>query len=266
MIKPTGEEINATRKAPSIALGDLLPSFPQGEVRPGSTWETQMTMIAELAERSPLNVRNAPMTFTAIETLTTPANFTRACAKLESRFQLPPEQAKEQALKLAVKLSASGAGGAEGAASGGSSSSGPPGAGAMAGAMGGTAALPPEVKNARVRVSRVLWFDTVGRQVLRSEDVVDTFFEMEQAAAMGGMGGSMMGGMGSMGGSGGMMGGAAAAPAEPTKVTYNQRITTWLDDTVPPPSDQFTGGAGTAHSRDSVPDVTIDRINTPDGP
>jgi hypothetical protein len=281
MIKPTGEEINATRKAPSIALGDLLPSFPQGDVRPGSTWETQMTMISELAERTPLNIRNAPMTFTSLETVTTPGGFPRECAKLESRFQLPASQAKEEAEKLAAKIGSNGGGasGGEGGSSGASSA----GSGSS-GAAGGAGAA-PEVKNARVRVSRVLWFDIKGHQVLRSEDVVDTNFEMESATAgagatggsagggypggavgrpsMGGYPGS--GGSSAMGGLAGAMGGATA-PAEPTKVAYNQKITTWLDDTVPPPTDQFNGGAGTAHSRDSVPDLSIDRINKPEAP
>lgn len=300
MIKPTGEEINATRKAPSIALGDLLPSFPQGDVRPGSTWETQMTMISELAERSPLNIRNAPMTFTAFENVVTPGGFTRQCAKLESRFQLPAEQAKGEATKLAAKLGSGGAGGSEGGSSSPGSSSGYGGGrgSSSSGSGAGGGAEPPEVKNARVRVSRVLWFDIQGRQVLRSEDVVDTTFEMEGTAGgaagsgsgsspggypggrggypgAGGRGGYPGAGGGYPGAGGGYpgagggypgAGGAAAAPAEPTKVAYNQRITTWLDDSVPPPTEQFNGGAGTAHSRDSVPDLTIDRVNTPDAP
>ncbi len=277
MIKPTGEEINATRKAPSIALGDLLPSFPATDVRPGSTWETQMTMISELAERSPLNIRNAPMTFTAFETVTTPAGFPRQCAKLESRFQLPSAQAKEEATKLATKLGTSGGGGGEGSGGGaGGPSLKSPGSAGSAGGAAGAAAEPPEVKNARVRVSRVLWFDIKGHQVLRSEDVVDTNFETETlgGGVAGGAGGSPGSGSGGAGGPRGYPGGggyggaagAAAAPAEPTKVAYNQRITTWLDDTVPPPTDQFNGGAGTAHSRDSIPDISIDRVNTPDAP
>jgi hypothetical protein len=255
MIQPTGSEINATRKAPTIALGDLLPTFPQGEVRPGSTWETTMTMIGELAERSPINIRNAPMTFTAFEVMATPAGMQRRAAKLETRFQLPQPQALELAKKLESKRGSSqggggGEGSSEGGSLGGSSRGGYPSG--LGGAGGGMAE--PEIKNARSRVSRVLWFDIAKRQVLRSEDVVDTYYEVENAqAGVGGAGGS---GSGYPGGAGGQ----SQAPAEPTKVSYNQRITTWLDDTVPPPTDQFTAGAGTAHSRDRVQDPDIARV------
>jgi hypothetical protein len=253
MIQPTGLEINATRKSPSIALGDLLPTFPQGEVRPGSTWETTMTFVADLSTRGPLTVRNAPMTFTSFEDVPTPGGRTVACAKLETRFRLPDEQAMELAKKLAAKTG--GAGGAPGGSSG-------PGGGMMAGPGGGeTEEAEIEISLARTSVSRVLWFDINKRQVLRSEDIVDTYFEQEAAAAgeMGGMGGPPPG----MGGPPGASG-APAAPAEPTKVSYNLRVTTWLDDTIPPPTDKFNGGLGTAHSRDSVQDATIDRVRRPD--
>jgi hypothetical protein len=48
--------------------------------------------------------------------------------------------------------------------------------------------------------------------------------------------------------------------AEPTKVNYNLRVVKYLDDTIPPPTDQFTAGAGTAHARDSVQDPSISRV------
>ena len=110
MIQPSGVEINATRKQPTIALGDLLPTFPLGEVRPGSTWETSMTMIGELAERTPINIRNAPITFTSREDLVTPGGVTINCAKLESRFSLPTDQATTTAKTLAARVGTSGGG------------------------------------------------------------------------------------------------------------------------------------------------------------
>lgn len=253
MIMPTGEEINATRKAPTIALGDLLPTFPQGEVRPGSTWDTRMTFVAELSERSPLNVASQ-ITFTAFETLATPAGKQIRCAKLESRFRLPEQQAIEVAKKLAAK-----SGGAGGAGSGGEGGSGAPG---LAGGDGGAAAAEVEVKAARTNMNRVLWFDIANRQVIRSEDIIDTYFEQEGGAAGGAEGGP--GAPPSFGGSGGFGGeGAGAAPAEPTKVSYNLRVTTWLDDTIPPPTDKHNGGIGTAHSRDSVQDPPVSRVLRP---
>lgn len=60
-IEPTGKEINATRKAPTIALANLLPTFPDTEVRPGSTWETRMTFLGDLSSREPVNV-SVPIT------------------------------------------------------------------------------------------------------------------------------------------------------------------------------------------------------------
>ena len=157
----------------------------------------------------------------------------------------------------------------EGGSSGGSGSSGSGVRGGSGGGEGGEAEV--EVKNARARVSRVLWFDVENNQVLRSEDIVDVYFEQEGTGGGGESGGSSGGARGGSsgggspygggrGGSGGGEAGGAAAPAEPTKVNYNQRITTWLDDRVPPPTDQFNGGIGTAHSKDSVNDPTLARV------
>jgi hypothetical protein len=247
MIQPTGEEINATRKAPTIALGDLLPTFPQGDVRPGSTWDTTMTFVADLSTRGPLTVRNAPMTFTAFETIPTPTGRQIRCAKLETRFRLPEAQAIEVAKKLAAK-----AGTGAGGAAGGAGEAGAAGPMAAGGTQSEAAEI--EIAVARTSVARVLWFDIENRQVLRSEDIVDTYFEQEQGAAEGGAAPAAP----PPG-----VGGEAAAPAEPTKVSYNLRVTTWLDDTIPPPTDRFNTGSGTAHSRDSVQDPPVSRVTRP---
>ena len=241
MIEPNGTEINATRKATTIAIADLLPTFPDSEVRPGSTWETNMTILGDLSSRKGVNV-TAPITFTAYDTILTPGGESRRCAKLESRFRLPENLAKKIAANLGNKVGTTGAGGGEGAALGG-------GGGAIGGAEGGAAEaalLPEDIEVARTDIARVLWFDMDRRQVLRSEDIIKSYFEIPPAEAAGGaMGGAPGGAM--MGGDAG-----AGAPAEPQKINYNLNVTTWFDDRTPSPNLFYTGGLGTAHSRDSV--------------
>jgi hypothetical protein len=272
MIMPTGQEINVARKSPTIPLGDLSPLFPEPAVQPGSRWETEMTLVAELSKREAINVRG-PMLFTNFENLQTQAGIERRCARLESEFDLPENVAMRIAKSLQAAGGSGGMGGMGGMGAG--APTGAPmgmGAGAQAGAGVGAAAS-AEISVARTHVRRIVWFDIAGRRVLRSEDYVDTYYEEEQAAqAMGGMGGApSMGpppGFGPSGGFGGPFGaggpggpgGMAMAPAEPTKVNYNLRVVKYLDDTVPPPTDQFTAGAGTAHARDSVQDPSISRV------
>jgi hypothetical protein len=256
MIEPSGREINATRKAPTIALADLLPTFPTTPVSPGSTWETRMTFLGELSAREPVNV-SAPITFTSFENIQTPGGFTRKAAKLESRFQMPEALAK----KIAVNLILMGGGsttGAEGGATGG-------GGGGNVGATGakGTSAssLDPDelqeyldsITTIRTSVSRVLWFDVERHRVLRSQDRTSTFFEFMPLEGEESAGAAPAGG-------------AAAAPTEPSKIAYNMTVTTWFDDSVPPVSDKYTGGAGTAHSRDNAKDPTTEKINKPNQP
>ena len=259
MIEPNGTEINATRKAPTIAIADLLPTFPDSEVRPGSTWETNMTILGDLSSRKGVNV-TAPITFTAYDTILTPGGESRRCAKLESRFRLPENLAKQIAANLGSNIGgAGGAGGAEGASAGAMT-----GGGAEGGAAEATL-LPEDIEVARTDVARVLWFDMDRRQVLRSEDTIKSYFELPPTAAgdatgaMGAPGGAMMGAPG-----GGMMGGGEmgveAAPAEPQKITYNMNVTTWFDDRVPSPNFTYTGGLGTAHAKDSVNEVGISRV------
>ncbi len=269
MVLPTGQEINATRKPLTLALGDLQPRFPDEPVQPGATWETEMTIVAELSKREPITVR-VPMGFTSFENYQTPSGIARRCARLETgRFQLP----ENIAMKIAKTLQESqgGSGGGEGGEGGAGPAMG--GRGGMMGGAGGAGGGAAEIAVARTTVSRVVWFDIAGRQVLRSEDVIDTYYEEEAPPAdAGGAGGSMMGGsmmgappgmggMGAMGGMGGAMGGmGGGAPAQPTKVTYNMRVTKYLDDTTPPPTDQFNAGVGTAHARDSVQDPPLSRV------
>jgi hypothetical protein len=256
MIEPSGREINATRKAPTIALADLLPTFPTTPVSPGSTWETHMTFLGELSAREPVNV-SVPITLTTFENIQTPAGFTRKAAKLESRFQMPEALAKKIAINLILQ-GGNGTGGTGGA-------TGVGGGGNLDASAGNTASsLAPEdladymdsITSIRCTVSRVLWFDVERHRVLRSEDTMNTYVEYEPLEGEG-AGGDM--------GAGGAAGGEAAA-AEPSKIGYNLSVTTWLDDTVPSPTDKYTGGAGTAHAKDTAQDPTTEPINKPQQP
>ncbi len=263
MIEANGTEINATRKAPTIAIADLLPTFPDSEVRPGSTWETNMTILGDLSSRKGVNV-TAPITFTAYDTILTPGGESRRCAKLESRFRLPENLAKKIAANLGNNVGTAGA-------AGGGATGGAPSIGGGGDSGGASAELTPEdIEVARTDIARVLWFDMDRRQVLRSEDTIKSYFEIPPAAdATGGAGGA--GGVVSAPIGGGLRGGAIiggesgaggadAAPAEPQKITYNMSVTTWLDDQIPAPNFTYTGGLGTAHSKDSVNEVGISRV------
>ena len=264
MIEPNGTEINATRKAPTIAIADLLPTFPDSPVRPGSTWETNMTILGDLSTRKGINV-TAPITFTAYDSILTPGGESRRCAKLESRFRLPENLAKQIAANLGSKVGS--AGGAGGLGGGSAPSS-------LGGSEGGSAEptlLPEDIEVARTDVARVMWFDMDRRQVLRSEDTIKSYFEIPPAETDA-AGGAALGGApsarGGFPGGGGFPGaggeaGADAAPAEPTKVNYNLGVTTWFDDRVPAPNFTYTGGLGTAHSKDSVNEPGISRVTRP---
>ncbi|MBV9468804.1 MAG: hypothetical protein JO316_15385 [Abitibacteriaceae bacterium] len=257
MILPTGEEINATRKASTIAFADLFPVFPPGEVRPGSTWQTTMTFITELSTKTPINLRDVPITFTSFENITTPAGETRRAARLESqRFRLPPAEAIKIAQRLDQFAGTAAGGGGEGGAPGGSSGGGSRGGSSSSG--GGAQAA--EITVARTVLTRILWFDVENHRVLRSEDTIDTYYEAPQSAggegvSSGGSSGRPGGGPpggGGYPGAGGSGGAGEQAPSEPKKVTYNARITTWLDDRIPHPTPLFTGGAGTVHDPTQV--------------
>ena len=201
MVQQTGDEINATRKPTTIAIADLLPTFPKGPVKPGITWTTTMTFLSDLSNRKPINVEWR-MLFTTFELIKTPAQREIRAAKLESRFQMPNKQAMDIALSLAAMSGAGGGagGGGEGASSGGASS------GASGGASGGGGATevdPSTIKNARTNVARVLWFDIENRRVMRCEDRLNTYFEMEGKGGGAESGGASSGGSSSSGAAGG---------------------------------------------------------------
>ncbi len=271
-IKPDGEEINATRKKRSIAITDLLPLFPQEKVQPGSRWETLMTFLSDLSTRNPFNVK-APITFTGYEDIKLPSGEVRHAAKLESRFTLNQDQNGSVVTKMAAGLAVHGgiAGGGSGASAGSGAGAGDMG---MGGAMGSTGAsnagnddaqieaMQDNIASATIRASRVIWFDVDQHRVLRSQDQINTYFQMKQTAqSQGATGGGAVGAPPGMGGMPGAEGGAtSAAPAEPTKVNYTMNVVTWYDDTVPPPTDQYNGGKGTPHSRDNVQEPSLSKV------
>lgn len=273
-IEPDGEEINATRKKRSIAITDLLPLFPKEKVQPGSRWETLMTFLSDLSARNPFNVK-APITFTGYEDIKLPSGEVRHAAKLESRFTLNQDQNGSVVTKMAAGLAVHGgiAGGGSGASSGAAGGAGADmGMGGAMGAGSSTAgnddaqieAMQENIASATIRASRVIWFDIDQHRVLRSQDQINTFFEMKQTVqSQGDAGGGAMGAPPGMGGMPGMPGGetaAAAAPAEPTKVNYTMNVVTWYDDTVPPPTDQYNGGKGTPHSADNVQEPSLSKV------
>jgi hypothetical protein len=263
-IEPDGEEINATRKKRTIAITDLLPLFPKEKVQPGSRWETLMTFLSDLSTRNPFNVK-VPITFTGYEDIKLPSGEVRHAAKLESRFTLNQDQNGSVVTKMAAGLAVHGgiAGGGTGAVSGATDA----GAGDAMGAAGASAganedaqieAMEDNIASATIRASRVIWFDVDMHRVLRSQDQINTFFEMKQPAqSQAAAGGGAPAGLGGMPGDAGA---APAAPAEPTKVNYTMNVVTWYDDTVPAPTDSYNGGKGTPHSKDNVQEPSLSKI------
>lgn len=267
MIEPSGKEINATRKAPTIAIADLLPTFPEADVRPGSTWETRMTFIGDLSSRQPVNV-SVPITFTSFESVKTVSGENRRTAKLESRFQMPEDLAKKMAINLILQGGSSKTGGAGGGGEGGPGGAG--GGGGMTGpSSGGSEAgktwntLDPEelqeymeaITSVRASASRVLWFDIENHCVLRSEDIINSYYEYEEATETEG-GGGMGGGMDAGG-----AGGAGGAESGPQKVTYGLVVTTWLDDSIPAATPKYAGSTSSSR-RDNTTDPSIGKLLT----
>ncbi len=268
MIEPSGKEINATRKAPTIALADLLPTFPETPVRPGSTWETRMTFLGDLSSRQPINV-SVPITFTSFENVQTVNGTNRRAAKLESRFQVPIDLAKKMAVNLVLQGAGSGGAGGAGGAESGAGAAGGDGAKAAAKTWN---TLPADelqdyldsITTVRTSASRVLWFDIENHRVIRSEDTINTYFEYESAEGGEGMtGGGAAPRTGTAGRTGAGGGAGEEEEAGPQKITYDLVVTTWLDDKAPAPSPSYTGGGGTAHSRDNVTDPTTERMIKP---
>ncbi len=255
-IQQNGTEINATRKAPSIAIADLLPTFPDAPVRPGSTWGTTMSFVGDLSTRTPINVKDAPMTFTSYEDFQTPSGESRRCAKLESRFRLPDNLAKRIAANLANKVGGAGGAGGAGAGAGAGAGGGGGGGGASAIASGDStgeavenALTEDDIVVARTDVARVIWFDVERRRILRAEDTLVSNFEVPTVEAGAGAGSTVSTGEG-----------AGAAPTKPVAVAYNLTVTTWLDDRVPNPTGQYLPGGAGAHTRDSVAEPGLSRI------
>lgn len=264
-IEPDGEEINATRKKRTIAITDLLPLFPKEKVQPGSRWETLMTFLSDLSTRNPFNVK-VPITFTGYEDIKLPSGEVRHAAKLESRFTLNQDQNGSVVTKMAAGLAVHG-----GISGSGTSAAGGGADAGIGGAMGATGtsagadeeaqieAMQNNIASATIRASRVIWFDVDWHRVLRSQDQINTFFEMKQPVqSQGAAGGSAPAGLGGMPGEAGAT--AAAAPAEPTKVNYTMNVVTWYDDTVPAPTDSYNGGKGTPHSKDNVQEPSLSKI------
>lgn len=262
-IKPDGEEINATRKKRSIAITDLLPTFPTEAVQPGSRWETLMTFLSDLSSRQPFNVK-APITFTGFEDIKLPSGTVRHAAKLECRFTINQDTNGDVATKMAADLAVRGGIGGGGTQS--ASPTGDAGIGATPGATTGASdtgnidaqieAMEQNIASVSIRVSRVIWFDVDMHRVLRSQDNIHTYFQMKQPPAAASTGQPNTPGVpGVLPGAD--AGGTPAAPAQPTTVDYTMNVTTWYDDSVPPPTDEFNGGAGTAHSKDNVQEQSI---------
>ncbi len=251
-IRANGNEINPTRKAVPIAIADLLPSFPDEPVRPGSTWETTMSFVGDLSSRQAINVR-APITFTSYEELQTPSGESRRCAKLESRFRLPDNLAKRIAANLANKAG-TGGGAASASAEGGAGGAGAAPGGAAGGGTEAGGLTEDDIEVARTDMARVLWFDIERRRILRAEDTIRSNFELPMAAAAE----TTTEAAPAAPGEGGEA--AAAVPAEPQRVAYTLNVTTWLDDRIPNPTGQYVPGGGAAHARDSVNEPGLSRI------
>jgi hypothetical protein len=83
MIKQNGEEINATRKAATLPLGDILPNFPAHRVTRGATWNANLLVVGELSKRLPVRLNDVPVTLTDFENLQTPADSSDVAQKLK---------------------------------------------------------------------------------------------------------------------------------------------------------------------------------------
>jgi len=228
--------LNATRHADTLPIADLLPRFPEGTVRPGSTWESKMTLLGALPVGEQIKV-GAPMTFVAFEKIQTPTGVEKRCAKLEARFNLPQKTATLIALVLQK-----GAGGVEHPGVPGTvpdTGDAAPPADDAAPAAGAAAAPLEKFATVSSIVTREIWFDIAGSQILRSTDAVSTYFEEFPPL---------------------VDPEAEDPPPLPLKVAYDLRITRYLDDRVPPPTHGYQSGGGPAHSKDNVRDPSHAKI------
>ncbi len=265
MIKQSGEEINATKKPSTLPLGDILPTFPDYAVQRGATWNTDLTFVGELTKRDPLRLASVPTSLVGFENVSTPAGFERRCARVEvSKLSLPDGTAMAIARALQTEaFSGSGSGG------GGSSSGG----GGSSGGQGGSATKPPVIVNYRATLTRTIWFDIAAHQLVRAEDTVDAYFEEVDKTGTGRSGSS------SSSSDDGVLTGADAIGIDPSlrrrrggasvkkvpkSVTYNMRVVKFLDDRSPNPTGKWTGGLGTAHTRDSTREPSLTKANGSD--
>jgi hypothetical protein len=79
-------------------------------------------------------------------------------------------------------------------------------------------------------MTRTLWYDIAANQLVRSEDVVDSYYEEEVEEEQGG---SPSGPSPSFSPGGGPPGALPQTPAMPKTVTYNLRVVKFLDDRLP---------------------------------
>lgn len=259
MIKQNGEEINATKKPSTLPMGDILPTFPSFPVQKGATWNADLTFVGELTKRAALRLSSTPTTLASFENVATPAGFERRCARVEvSQVALPDDMAKSIARALQTE-----AGSSKDGSSGGDTGSG---AGGVGGGRDSKANKLPDIVNYRATLTRVLWFDIAAHQLVRSEDTVDAFYEEVEKRSPGeaadgtddvsntfpGIGAAATGN------------GTTTAKQTPKTVTYNMKIVKFLDDRLPNPTGRWTGGLGTAHSRDNARDPSIARANSAD--
>jgi len=226
-VTASGVEKNATNKVTTLPIADLLPRFPQGTVRPGSTWESEMSFLGTIPSGSAINVR-APMTFVSFENIQTPTGVEKRCAKLEARFALPLEVATRIGKEIQQAVAAAPA------AKAGDAAAAPAAGAAPAGAAGAAA----EFATVTATVTREIWFDITGSQLLRATDTISAYYE--EAAVL--------------------LAANATEEVEPYKVTYDVRITKYLDDRIPEPTPSYKAGAGTAHGRDNVRDPSLDKM------
>lgn len=252
MILQNGREINATRKPATLPLGDILPEFPSYRVQPGATWDGDLTIVGELTQRVPIRLKGVPLAFSGFDNIQTPAGIERRAAKIEiASFSLPDDVAMK--IARALQTEAGGSSSSSGSSSG-SSSSGSSGSGGES--------EPAEITVARSDMTRTLWFDIASNQLLRSEDVVNTYYEEEEESeSSSSSSNSTSSSDSSSSSSSSGSGSEAATPAVPKSVTYNLRVVKFLDDRLPNPTNTYNGGLGTAHSRDSVRDPSLSKAN-----
>lgn len=255
----SGREVSATRRdqwpyeiATRFAMSELQPMFSDHPVRPGETWNSEMTFVCELAERRGIKAV-APLRFVGFEW-----QGGKKTAKLEAEFDLPEIKAKEVA-NVCIDF-------VMGGNKSGTDSSGAAGGGLGPGAtLGGQVKKKPTkfLKPPRVHIKRIIYFDYARKKILRTEDQVNGRYEFKPPAASGAGGGGPMGG-GAM--AGGAAGGASGgqSQSEPEKWSYSVTIITQLDETPAVPTPGYNQGGINPHDYDNVPEKNDRPVATSD--